>query len=260
MATAPNGAITENGRAAPVHSAGAAGMADGGRGRPLLDRNLPGFDDRRGSGELSKWPFCTFRRPVRLGAATTDRHRVPPPAAGGRLAHRPGRNRHPAAGAMDDPAAPRLPATGPHRHERHERRDRRHPVRLLLYAGGGLFGAGETGWWLAQGDTDGSPLSRIPFHVPRSVAVGAVMGLAGWGALLLLGEVLLFVLAVARVDDPEVHERYRNLIILWGYVLTLGTSRFFRRLPAQFFGDDAETEARHRSSRDGGRRNPSAHG
>lgn len=162
---------------------------------------------------------------------------------------------------MDDPAAPRLTAGGPHRHER---RGRPHPVRLVLCAGGGLFGAGGTGWWLAQGDTDGSPLSRIPFHVPRSVAIGAVIGLAGWGALLLLGEVLLFVLAVARVDDPEVHDRYRNLIILWGYVLTFGTSRFFRRLPAQFaqfFGDDgADSRARHRSGRDGGRRHPSARG
>lgn len=195
-----------------------------------------------------------------MGAATTDRHRVPPYATSGRPAHGSDRNRL-ATDAMGDPA-PRVAASRAHRHARHDR----HPVRLVLYAGGGLFGAGGTGWWLAQGDTDGAALGRIPFHVPRSLAIGAVAGLAGWGTLLLLGEVLLFVLAVARVDDPEVHDRYRNLIILWGYVLTFGTSRFFRRLPAQFaqlFGDDdrPETGGRHCSAGDRDRtRHPSAHG
>ncbi len=160
---------------------------------------------------------------------------------------------------MDDPVAPRVTASGA-QHARHGR----HPVRLVLYVGSGLFGAGGTGWWLAQGDTDGSVLGRVPVHVPRSIAVGAVVGLAGWSALLLVGEVLLFALAVARVDDPEVHDRYRNLIILWGYVLTLGTSRFFRRLPAQFaqlFGDDGTTAGgRHRSSRDDRRQRHPASG
>ena len=160
---------------------------------------------------------------------------------------------------MDDPRFPRVTVSGA-QHARHARR----PMRLVLYVGGGIFGAGGTGWWLAQGDTNGSALGRIPVHVPRSIAVGAVVGLAGWGALLLLGEVLLFVLAVARVDDPEVHDRYRNLIILWGYVLTFGTSRFFGRLPAQFaqlFGDNgAAATGRHRASEDGRRKGHPASG
>lgn len=186
-----------------------------------------------------------------MGAETTDRQRVPryARAAGPRLV-RPG-NAPPTADVMSDPAAPRVTDSCTHRHARHDR----HPARLVLYVGSGLFGAGGTGWWLAQGDADGSALGRIPFHVPRSLAIGAVVGLAAWGALLLLGEVLLFVLAVARVDDPEVHDRYRNLIILWGYVLTFGTSRFFRRLPDQFaqlFGDDGlpARRGRHRSHQD----------
>jgi hypothetical protein len=81
-----------------------------------------------------------------------------------------------------------------------------------------------------------------------------VVVVASWGLLLILGEALLFALAVVRADDRERYDIYRNLMILWGYVLTLGIPRHFRKLPAQFgtLPDDARTRARGRTPERGG--------
>ncbi|MCO6010206.1 hypothetical protein NE236_35105 [Actinoallomurus purpureus] len=157
---------------------------------------------------------------------------------------------------MDDRTSPTShPASGPspttrHRHARSGPRRQRG----VLYVAGGLFGASGTGWWLSQARDDGPRITGL--HVPPSVALWGLVGLAGWGALLLLGELTLFVLAIVNVADPEVHDRCRNLMILWGYVLTLGTSRLFWRLPAQFaqlFADE-DTPRPPTRDRPGGRR------
>jgi hypothetical protein len=138
----------------------------------------------------------------------------------------------PSATAVEErepnPHPTRAPARPRHRHARRHHR----PRHGIMYAAGGLFGAGGTGWWLFEKQR--GDLSVTGLHIPASVALWGLAGLAGWGALLLLGELTLFVLAIVNVSDPEVHDRCRNLMILWGYVLTLGTSRLFRRLPAQF--------------------------
>jgi hypothetical protein len=60
--------------------------------------------------------------------------------------------------------------------------------------------------------------------------------------LLILGEAMLFALAVVKADDRERYDIYRNLMILWGYVLTLGIPRHFRRLPAQFGAEPEDDE------------------
>src|SRR3954469_5314777 len=74
---------------------------------------------------------------------------------------------------------------------RHARQSTRRP-RSMLYIAGGLFGASGTGWWLSETRHDGFGLAGI--RVPASVAIWGLVGLAGWGALLLLGELTLFVL------------------------------------------------------------------
>jgi hypothetical protein len=155
--------------------------------------------------------------------------------------------------AMDDRASTPRPARAPaHVRHRHARRGPRRR-RGILYAAGGLFGASGTGWWLFEEQRGEVAVTGL--HIPASVAVWCLVGLAGWGALLLLGELALFVLAIVNVADAEVHDRCRNLMILWGYVLTLGTSRLFRRLPAQFaqlFTDEGPSRAPARD-RPGGR-------
>ncbi len=86
-----------------------------------------------------------------------------------------------------------------------------------------------------------------------------VVVVASWGLLLILGEAMLFALALVKADDRERYDIYRNLMILWGYVLTLGIPRHFRRLPAQFGAlsddDDACTGQRGKdgSRQSGGR-------
>ena len=112
--------------------------------------------------------------------------------------------------------------------------------RVILYAVGGLLGSG----WVSAAVYGGPVLSRIPrtVHLPQFAAATFVVTVACWAILLICGEVLLFALAVIRAGDSEQYDRYRNLMILWGYVLTLGIPRLFRRLPAQFADD--ETQAR----------------
>lgn len=213
--------------------------------------------------------------------AVTGRHRVlpyatgGPPVGGSALPTLVGRTRRSAA-AMDDmtpptttvmddrtppavavvdertpPARPvRAPSPAHHRHARP--RTRRHGS--ILYVAGGLLGASGTGWWLSETRHDGLHITGL--RVPPSVVLWGLVGLAGWGALLLLGELALFVLAIVNVADREVHDRCRNLMILWGYVLTLGTPRLFRRLPAQFaqlFADEGTSRPSGRD-RPGGRR------
>lgn len=124
--------------------------------------------------------------------------------------------------------------------------------RIAVYLVCALSGVGGSGWWCSRIRFDGSILNKTPSELPRFVAIGGIIGLAGWGVLLIVGEATLFVLAVMNVGDREVHDRYRNLMILWGYVLTLGTSRFFRGLPAQFaqlFADEDAAPARRRERR-----------
>ncbi len=114
--------------------------------------------------------------------------------------------------------------------------------RAVLYAVGGLLGSG---WWVSAAVYGGPVLSRIPktVHLPQFAAATFVVTVACWAILLICGEVLLFALAVVRAGDSEQYDRYRNLMILWGYVLTLGIPRLFRRLPAQFANDDEPPKA-----------------
>ncbi|MEV5753417.1 hypothetical protein AB0L00_36835 [Actinoallomurus sp. NPDC052308] len=138
----------------------------------------------------------------------------------------------PVAATMDErtSSARKGGASSPARHRHARPRPRRN--RGVLYVAGGLFGASGTGWWLSEARHDGLHITGL--HLPPSVVLWGLVGLAGWGTILLLGELTLFVLAIVNVADREVHDRCRNLMILWGYVLTLGTPRLFRRLPAQF--------------------------
>jgi hypothetical protein len=120
---------------------------------------------------------------------------------------------------------------------------------------GGLLGPG---YWLcgAVWDTRPSGKSTAEVHFTEFVLASIVVVIASWGLLLILGEALLFTLAIFRAYDKEQYDIYRNLMILWGYVLTLGIPRHFRKLPAQFgaLNDDALNDARGRSHRDGDRR------
>ena len=104
---------------------------------------------------------------------------------------------------------------------------------------GGLLGSG----WVSAAVYGGPVLSRIPttVHIPQFAAASFVVAAACWAILLICGEVLLFALAVVRAVDSEQYDRYRNLMILWGYVLTLGIPRLFRRLPAQSADDRGRT-------------------
>ncbi|MCW2944531.1 MAG: hypothetical protein JWR24_1248 [Actinoallomurus sp.] len=105
--------------------------------------------------------------------------------------------------------------------------------RVVLYIAGGLLGSG---WWLFRILDDSTVFSKIPttVNVPLFVLASGVVVVACWGLLLILGEVMLFALAVVKAGDREQYDLYRNLMILWGYVLTLGIPRLFRKLPAQF--------------------------
>ncbi|MGH3382098.1 MAG: hypothetical protein ACRDP6_45965, partial [Actinoallomurus sp.] len=134
--------------------------------------------------------------------------------------------------------------------------------RIILYVVGGLLGPG---YWLCGSVWDNRPLGKSPVetHFTEFVLASVVVVVASWGLLLILGEALLFALAVFKADDREQYDIYRNLMILWGYVLTLGIPRHFRKLPAQFEGladdDEVWTGPRQRSQsaqgtcRDGGR-------
>jgi hypothetical protein len=92
------------------------------------------------------------------------------------------------------------------------------------------------GYWLCGAVWDGHPFGKSPaeVHFTEFVLASAVVVVASWGLLLILGEALLFTLTIFRAYDEEQYDIYRNLMILWGYVLTLGIPRHFRRLPAQF--------------------------
>jgi hypothetical protein len=102
--------------------------------------------------------------------------------------------------------------------------------------------------------------SPADLHFGEFILASVVVVVASWGLLLILGEALLFALAVFKADDRERYDIYRNLMILWGYVLTLGIPRHFRRLPAQFGAqsDEARSEPRGKDdqggARDSGRR------
>ncbi|HEY0537213.1 MAG TPA: hypothetical protein VGD53_02545, partial [Actinoallomurus sp.] len=113
--------------------------------------------------------------------------------------------------------------------------DRRTPrrCRVILYVVGGLLGPG---YWLCGVVWDGRLFGKSPAETrfTEFVLASAVVVVASWGLLLILGEAMLFALAVFKADDRERYDIYRNLMILWGYVLTLGIPRHFRKLPAQF--------------------------
>lgn len=120
--------------------------------------------------------------------------------------------------------------------------------RFILFVVGGLLGPG---YWLCGSVGDGHVLGRTPSEArfTEFVLASVVVVVASWGLLLILGEALLFALAVFRADDRERYDIYRNLMILWGYVLTLGISRHFRKLPAQFASrfDDARDDGQRRT-------------
>jgi hypothetical protein len=105
--------------------------------------------------------------------------------------------------------------------------------RVILYVVGGLLGPG---YWLCGVVWDGRLFGKSPAETrfTQFVLASAVVVVASWGLLLILGEAMLFALAVFKADDRERYDIYRNLMILWGYVLTLGIPRHFRKLPAQF--------------------------
>jgi hypothetical protein len=136
-----------------------------------------------------------------------------------------------------------------------DRAGRRGPrrCRIVLFVVGGLVGPG---YWLYGSVWGGRLFGRSPADTRFTEFVLAmiVVVVASWGLLLILGEALLFALAVVRADDRERYDIYRNLMILWGYVLTLGIPRHFRKLPAQFgaLPDDARARARGRAPERGG--------
>ncbi|GLY77458.1 hypothetical protein [Actinoallomurus sp. CA-142502] len=137
--------------------------------------------------------------------------------------------------------APRSRRSGESGSER-DRAGRRGPrrCRIILFVLGGLLGPG---YWLCGSVWGGRLVGRSPAEgrFTEFVLAMVVVVVASWGLLLILGEALLFALAVVRADDRERYDIYRNLMILWGYVLTLGIPRHFRKLPAQFgtLPDDA---------------------
>lgn len=166
-----------------------------------------------------------------------------------------GRTRTPAA-AMDDQAPrSRCETAGTGRRDRgHAGRRGRRRYQVVFAVVGGLLGPG---YWLCGVLWDGRPFGSSPaeVHFTEFVLALVVVVVASWGLLLILGEALLFSLAIFRAYDKEQYDVYRNLMILWGYVLTLGIPRHFRKLPAQFggLGDDARDGSRG-AHRDGGRR------
>lgn len=137
--------------------------------------------------------------------------------------------------------APRSQCSGRPSERDGDRAGRRGPRRrrIILCVAGGLLGPG---YWVCDSIWDGYIFGKPPakVHFAEVVLALAVVVVASWGLLLILGEALLFTLAVFRADDRERYDIYRNLMILWGYVLTLGIPRHFRRLPAQFGGLDID--------------------
>jgi hypothetical protein len=131
--------------------------------------------------------------------------------------------------------------------------------RFILFVTGGLLGPG---YWLCGSVGDGHVFGRTPSEVrfTEFVLASVVVVVASWGLLLILGEALLFALAVVRADDRERYDIYRNLMILWGYVLTLGIPRHFRKLPAQFASrsDDVRDDGRRRTGAGPARRDRTA--
>jgi hypothetical protein len=125
--------------------------------------------------------------------------------------------------------------------------------RVILYVVGGLLGPG---YWLCGVVWDGRLFGKSPAEArfTEFVLASVVVVVASWGLLLILGEAMLFALAVFKADDRERYDIYRNLMILWGYVLTLGIPRHFRKLPAQFGArpDDVRSGARGRGGQGGG--------
>ena len=127
---------------------------------------------------------------------------------------------------------PGTPGLRPQERDRAGRRGGRR-CRIILYVAGGLLGPG---YWLCGAVSDGHVFGKSPAEVrfTEFVLASVVVVVASWGLLLIVGEAMLFALAVFKADDRERYDVYRNLMILWGYVLTLGIPRHFRRLPAQF--------------------------
>src|SRR3954463_4844478 len=126
--------------------------------------------------------------------------------------------------------------------------------RIILIVAGGLLGPG---YWLCGSVGGGRRMfGKTPseVHFTEFVLASVVVVIASWGLLLILGEAMLFALAVFKADDRERYDVYRNLMILWGYVLTLGIPRHFRRLPAQFGAHPDEDDHLARRGGDGSRR------
>lgn len=147
-----------------------------------------------------------------------------------------------AAGEVVTGKAPTRRSTRPGRtDDRPAERDGRRR-RFVFYVVGGLLGSG---WWLSVTVYGAPVLKKVPanVHVPQLAVATCVVAVACWGLLLVVGEAMLFALAVMKSGDQERYDVYRNLMILWGYVLTLGLPRLFRRLPAQFAGtlDEPDT-------------------
>jgi hypothetical protein len=129
--------------------------------------------------------------------------------------------------------------------------------RVILYVAGGLLGPG---WWLCGAVYDGPAFGRTKadVHFAEFVLASGVVVVASWGLLLILGEAMLFALAVVKAGDRERYDVYRNLMILWGYVLTLGIPRHFRRLPAQFGPALEDDDREDRPADDPGHRRQTA--
>jgi hypothetical protein len=147
-----------------------------------------------------------------------------------------------AAGEVVTGKAPTGRSTRPGRtDDRPAERDGRRR-RFVFYVVGGLLGSGG---WLSVTIYSAPVLKKVPanVHVPQLAVATCAVAVACWGLLLVGGEAMLFALAVTKSGDQERYDVYRNLMILWGYVLTLGLPRLFRRLPAQFAGTLDEPDA-----------------
>jgi hypothetical protein len=168
----------------------------------------------------------------------------------------PDRTRPPAAVVDEQAPRSRRCETAEHTRDRAGRRGPRR-CRIILIVAGGLLGPG---YWLCGSVGDGGHiLGKTPaeVHFAEFVLASVVVVVASWGLLLILGEAMLFALAVFKADDRERYDIYRNLMILWGYVLTLGIPRHFRRLPAQF---GARSDDDDRPARRGGNGSGRDHG
>src|SRR5919198_3652974 len=79
------------------------------------------------------------------------------------------------------------------------------------------IGAGAIAWPAAYLSSGGFLRAT---HLPPTLLTIGTIGLAGYTAFFLFGEAALLVLAVVNIQDEELHNRYKSLMLLVLYVFT----------------------------------------